>query len=137
MRCIALKKSKRFLLFSSTCCLILLSCVLTSVLAFGSPDSHYNIHVPTIDEVLKNGYPINANGETYGKSYGNSVLESPDLELAENEQGVIGYVRMSETDGVDSPEDVVNYKACGHYVNMYLEDGVTVIGKFYVSGNEN
>lgn len=43
---------------------------------------------------------------------------------------------MSEEDDIDTPDDVVNYKACGHYVNMYLEDGITVIGKFYVSGNE-
>lgn len=132
-----MKKSKHFFLFTIACCVILSSCVLTSVLAFENSVSQHNIHVPTLDEVLENGYPMNENGEIYGKSYGNSVLESPDLELAENEQGVIGYVRMSETDGVDAPEDVVNYKACGRYVNMYLEDGVTVIGKFYVSGNEN
>ncbi len=65
--------------------------------------------------------------------------ESPDLELAKNEDGVLGYIRNSEVPGAqaNNPSEAIEYMRSrttdGYYVNMYLEDGKTIVGKFLVS----
>ena len=97
------------------------------------------VYIPTQEEILKNGYPVNRNGETFGPQV-IDILDSPDLELAENDEGVVGYVRPDEDDGskVSSPEEAAAYMAASphdHFVNMYTEDGQTVIGKFFVGSN--
>lgn len=97
------------------------------------------VYIPTQEEVLKNGYPVNRNGETFGPQV-IDILDSPDLVLAVNDEGVVGYVRPDEDDGakVSSPEEAAAYMAAGphdQFINMYTEDGQTVIGKFFVGSN--
>jgi len=70
-----------------------------------------NIIVPTIDEVRRTGYPVNEYGETYGPMLPEIMEpdEAPDLLLAENRDGVIGYVREKDLDGPDTLEGVLAY----------------------------
>ena len=95
---------------------------------------HRQVSVPSLNEELENGYPINNNNESYGLTYGDMMEDLPDLELVENEDGIIGYIRVSEIGGslFTSPNDAANYASEGHYINMYLEDGKTVIGQFWI-----
>lgn len=93
------------------------------------------IVIPTLEEVLNNGYPINARGETYGPAF-REVLVSPDLELAQNEEGILGYIRQAEVPGasVSTLEEAAAYSCPDtFYMNMYAEDGITIIGQFYVN----
>lgn len=91
-----------------------------------------NIVIPTVNDVRKNGYPKNELGETYGPAVKGST-EEPDLLLACNELGQTGYVRQSDfDDGVKTLEDAINHKLRRYTVNMYLQDGSTVIGTFTV-----
>lgn len=117
--------------------------VICLTMAFSASGSHdapaVKVYIPTQDEILKNGYPVNKNGETFGPNV-RELPFSPDLELAENDEGVVGYVRPDEDDGskVSSPEEAAAYMAAGphdQFINMYTEDGQTVIGKFFVESN--
>lgn len=58
----------------------------------------------------------------------------PDLVLVRNETDVFGYVRASELEGnhPTTPNDAEYYELV-RTVNMYLQDGITVIGKFRIS----
>lgn len=99
------------------------------------------IHIPTLSDVGELGYPLNENGETYGpicKNTPTSVNETsntPDLQLVENENGLVGYIRQSEVPGatVNSLEEAFAYTPQECYINMYLHDGTTVIGEFFIS----
>ena len=96
------------------------------------------LHIPSLEYELSHGYPRNESGETYGLTYGDVMLESPNLELVENADGVIGYIKASEVPGaqITTPEEAVAYmnsrKGDGYYMNMYLQDGKTVVGQFWV-----
>ena len=89
-----------------------------------------SLTIPDKEEILKNGYPINKYGETYGPD----IWEwdySPDLLLVQNEEGILGYIRVSELENnpPKSPNDLDKYEqVCT--LNMYLEDGITIIGEF-------
>lgn len=90
------------------------------------------IIIPTVDDIRANGYPKNENGETYGPDVWES-LEEPDLLLVCNELGQKGYVRQSEFDGKEIMlEDAINYKPRQYTINMYLHDGITIIGTFTI-----
>lgn len=79
------------------------------------------------------GYAVNGNGETYGNYL--EALEigyEADLILAEGENGVLGYVRASDLDDtVESPDEVQSSNG-DRYIPLYSEDGVTVIGSYFV-----
>lgn len=81
----------------------------------------------------KVGYAVNDNGETYGNYL--EALEigyEADLILAEGENGVLGYVHASDLDDtVGSPEEVYTANE-GRYIPLYSEDGVTVVGSYFV-----
>lgn len=104
----------------------------------GSNDSlRPEVYIPTQEEILEKGYPVNKNGETFGPNVKDS-LDSPDLELAENEEGIIGYIRQDEVGGamISSPEEAAKYTPKDHYVNMYAEDGQTIVGKFLIKASK-
>lgn len=95
------------------------------------------LHIPTQEEIRKNGYPVNANGETYGPNVFN--ITEPDLILAIGEDGVQGYRRTSETHGSDvtSPEEAMAYMEWlkeQSFISypLYMQDGKTIIGKMIV-----
>ncbi len=131
--------SKRFILLSAIALGLTLGLFVNKTFFSTTVKANSTIKIPSLEEELKNGYPTNENGETYGLTYGDNMEESPDLELAENEDGVLGYIRNSEAPGaqVNNPVDAMEYMRSrtgdGYYVNMYLEDGKTVVGKFWVS----
>ena len=93
------------------------------------------IIIPTVDEVRANGYPTNENGETYGPMVWEWTM-TPDLSLVIADDGREGYVRNSEMDdGVTTLEDAINHKPENRVLNVYLHDGVTVIGTFTLGGD--
>ncbi len=88
-------------------------------------------------------YKTNNAGETYGNLMQADILGvNPDLILALGENDVVGYVRTAdlEMDKAQTPEEAIelqhhriaaNYS--GTYIPLYGSDGVTVIGKFWIS----
>lgn len=78
------------------------------------------ISIVTQQQVLaNNGYPQNKSGQTYGPRCDGDIYGVPDLLLAENKDGVLGYVHIEDT-----------YGSSEKPILMYLEDGVTSIGEF-------
>lgn len=106
------------------------------VLAFNQLGRQANrLDIPTTECIEQEGYPVNENGETYGPQIKNT-LESPDLILAENAEGVKGYIRAAEIDYTPQTPDEAGAisKSCyEQYYNMYLQDGKTIVGKFWVT----
>ena len=89
--------------------------------------------IPTVEDVLENGYPVNKNGQTYGPELrSNMDPRVPDLILAKNDDGIIGYVSNREmTDYNITLEEVLeNPDQDIDVLLMYLHDGETVIGEF-------
>ena len=84
--------------------------------------------IPSREEILKNGYPKNENGQTYGP-----VLQDlnilPDLELAIGENDIQGYIE--QLDGISSPSELANYIPPTS-TPLYLQDGETIIGIYYI-----
>lgn len=126
-----LEKTK-IVLLATICLLIIISIAfLTGAIKNNSESS-----IPTIEDVLENGYPKNELGETYGPDLGNNSFESPDLQLAEATNGKLGYVRTTELDDNYTRADVLNSftrQKTSKTVKVYLEDGKTVIGKFVLT----
>jgi len=114
-----------------------IGCVLAiavSMLGFSYEKGDVDLKVPKIEDIQKGGYPINDTGETYGGDIKEWENIEPDLILAENAEGVKGYIRASELEQnyIVTPEEAVAYESVGFYVAMYLQDGETKIGEFYV-----
>ena len=126
-------KIKRSVIPVLACCSALLICCCMFVSA--KAQSQREAVIPSLTDVQNTGYPINEAGETYGPDSKDPSMKSPDLVLAENENGLIGYIRESEIAGasITNPEEAANYVPHSHYINMYLEDGITVIGQFLIS----
>lgn len=94
-----------------------------------------SIIVPSVDDIRMSGYPVNEIGWTYGPDIkDNTDTESePDLILVCNEFGVLGYIRKVDVDaGARTLEEAKERKGDGYSVNMYLEDGCTVVGTFKI-----
>lgn len=114
----------------------------TSVLICSSFSSSTSdeIVVPSVESVLLNGYPLNSAGQTYGPNIGSEtddgIYPSPDLLLAENQLGVIGYVKTKDltmtpetiSDAIEMTKNAVPVE-----IPMYLHDGVTRVGTFVLS----
>ncbi len=89
--------------------------------------------IPSTQDILSNGYPKNDSGETYGPDIKGWDC-NPDLILVENESGKIGYIRATEmeTNASKDPAEIYTNNHKIHELNMYLQDGKTVIGKFNI-----
>ncbi len=86
--------------------------------------------IPTKEYILKNGFPKNEKGETYGPDMGNLILDEPVLSLTEGENGVLGYIYRPK--GISSPSELEEYyKSREKSTPLYLQDGETVIGTYY------
>lgn len=90
---------------------------------------------------VEGNYEVNENGQTYGVCVDSAYIEdSPDLQLAEGDNGTVGYVYTEDLlykDMPANPEEAValmEAKRNGTYVpkaiNVYESDGVTVIDTF-------
>lgn len=83
--------------------------------------------VPTKEGILKNGYPINENGQTYGPDLGNLLLDGPDLQLAVGENDVEGYIYRPQ--GISSPSEAAEYTSPVS-TPLYLQDGKRLLALF-------
>lgn len=92
--------------------------------------------ITVIGDIRVNNYPINEMKQTYGRDIKDSE-ETPDLILVENGDGVLGYIRAEDLNGPNyrTPEEALMYQTHGRNVDMYLSDGVTNVGEFYI-GNK-
>jgi len=96
-------------------------------------------------------YQANASGETFGSlADAPSPDDAPDLIQVVSTGGKTGYVRRSELEAVDgtaamktftSPADALAWQEsqadrAQETVQVYLEDGKTVIGEFLVAFDE-
>ncbi|SEB27645.1 hypothetical protein [Paenibacillus sp. 276b] len=95
------------------------------------------IETPTESEEAV--YPTNEQGQTYGEGpFLPGKTKEPDLIKAENEDGLVGYIKTSDLEsGAASPEEAMEYQASIESVDvrsipMYKSDGNTVIGQFKV-----
>lgn len=115
------------------CCAILIFCCCAFMPVNASEPE--GLSIPSFAEVAETGYPTNESGETYGPDLKESSLTPPALVLVKNEDGLFGYIRESEIGGasVTTPEEAARYTPHDHYINMYSEDGKTIIGQFFVS----
>lgn len=93
--------------------------------------------IPTTESILKDGYPTNDNGLTYGPNMGDMtiILGEPDLILAKGENGTIGYAKKVDLDGPQpkTPEEAVKLNDMyRREIPLYDVDGETIIGKFII-----
>lgn len=93
-----------------------------------------SLYVPSVRDILENGYPENSNGDTYGIDIKDNTEVEPDLILAENADGVRGYIYRRDLDGEEpvAPEEAGNFVP-PKKIEMYLQDGETKIGEFYLN----
>ena len=117
---------KGFLIIALITGIIVTSATITQA----TPRSTTQLKVPSIQQILKSGYPTNARGETDGPDTHADGQARPDLQLACNQDGTAGYIRFSDIYDYTPEPDNENV---GRYINMYLQDGSTIIGSFYVS----
>lgn len=89
-------------------------------------------------ERVSKPFAKNAQGETFGSAMdAASPADEPDLIRAVGDGGTIGYVKKADLDQGQpkSPEEAVAFEASkkdkaskGRVLNLYAEDGKTVIG---------
>lgn len=111
----------------------------------------YKLKICSARWAVENGYPVNERGETYAPNFWFGPededelahLGEPDLELAGNPEGVVGYIRMGEylaaAEGreVHMPEEAAAWMADPksrepRQIPLYLEDGLTIVGYFTI-----
>lgn len=118
----------------------MISCVLTVTILLSMSVMAFAAELESAVE-----YETNANGETFGNRNQAEVLGyEADLILAEGENGVVGYVRASDLNNTaDSLTSAINEMQAretsglgGYYIPLYLEDGTTVVGQFFVENGE-
>ena len=138
------------------CCFILVSIFLCGAVMWNGWNveaaklgSEKELVIPSVDEILRNGYPTNDRGETYGPDISGYLLSLSetdycsalppdmilDLILAKNDEGVVGYVKRKDVlvAAKSIEEALAESGKSPETVPMYLQDGVTRIGTF--SGN--
>ena len=125
-----LSKHRNKILVSIVLILMLLGMCALAIYGFNQSDGEKLI-VPDIEYVIDNGYPKNERGETYGPNIEGKA--DPDLLLAEGQDGTVGYIRQKEMlDVADSVQEALMSKPQNKEINLYLQDGSTVIGTFIV-----
>ena len=125
-----LSKHRNKILVSIVLILMLLGMCAVVIYGFNQSDGEKLI-VPDIEYVIDNGYPKNERGETYGPNIEGKA--DPDLLLAEGQDGTVGYIRQKEMlDVADSVQEALMSKPQNKEINLYLQDGSTVIGTFIV-----
>ncbi len=96
-----------------------------------------DVDISTRESILRDGYPTNENGQTYGPDMGDLVIVEPDLLSAIGIDGTIGYVNKEDLNGPrpKTPEEAVKLNgAKPREIPLYDVDGETIIGKFIVGG---
>lgn len=118
----------------------MISCVLTVAILLSMSMMAFAAELESAVE-----YETNENGETFGnKNQADIIGYEADLILAEGESGVVGYIRATDLNGTaDSPISAANEMQArqseglgGYYIPLYLEDGTTVVGRFFVADGQ-
>lgn len=101
-----------------------------------------DLDIPSKESILKEGYPTNKNGQTYGPDISGlnpDELGVHDLILAQGEKGIIGYAKKVELEGPmpKTPQEALKLNNLPpRAVPLYAVDGEIIIGKFWI-GKEN
>lgn len=79
-------------------------------------------------------YPLNKFGQTFGGDIKEITDQGPDLILAQNEEGLVGYVKATDMDPdpPTTPDQAASYQSKSFFVPMYTSDGCTKIGEFKI-----
>ena len=135
---------KNFFVLAAISLLLLVGCSQQETLAKAEDNNSNHIGkstsdlvIPTRESILKDGYPTNENGQTYGPNMGDPIFLDPDLMSAVGIEGTIGYVKEEDLNGPQpkTPEEAVKLnEAKPREIPLYDVDGETVIGKFIVGG---
>ena len=112
----------------------------------GNGYTTYDAYISPIYSPRSNDCPADRNltvqyneyGEVYGSElFLNEIGIQPDLILAENTQGLVGYIRNADLNSVEisTLEDAIAYAKTSHErsIPLYLSDGRTVIGSFEIN----
>lgn len=111
--------------------LIISFLIITSLLPVYALENQ-RIAIPSIEAVQNDGYPKNTKGQTYGPNTGDVDIV-PDLILARNQDGILGYIKAEDFNKVPaSIEEALEITKNTHIreIPMYLHDGVAQIGTF-------
>lgn len=123
-------KYKKIFLISIAFIFMLLGISGILIYGFNKPEEGKLI-VPDIQYIRENGYPKNEMGETFGPNI--EGKKEPDLLLAEGQDGTVGYIRQKEMlDIAENLQEALMSKPQDKEINLYLQDGSTVIGTFIV-----
>ena len=132
------RKNNKYIFYVVIAIFVSLFMVSSSVVfANSSFGTSSNMIIPSEEEIKEKGFPKNSFGETYGPEIRDLDYE-PDLMLAQNEEGVKGYIRKKEINGnnVNTIEAALNANKLNQQeINMYLQDGKTIVGIFKLSGD--
>ena len=111
---------------------VLLCVGICGILVYSSPQKQ--LDVPSVEQVIKYGYPINENGLTYGPYIKDNtdINSMPDLLLAESDKGELGYVYakdMSDNDILTIEQALEKTREKKHKtIPIYFQDGKTIKG---------
>ena len=77
---------------------ILLCVSICEILVYSNSQKQFELDVPSVEQVIKDGYPINENGLTYGPDIKDNtdINSMPDLLLVEPDKGEQGYVYVKD-----------------------------------------
>lgn len=107
-----------------------------SFAGFNDSDQENRLKIVTVNQVRKEGYPVNKFGETYGPDIPENAeaVKEPDLVFVENSKGESGYIKSSELNQeAHSIKKALAYsKDPVRRINMYFQDGKTIIGEFEI-----
>jgi hypothetical protein len=120
--------------------------IANSLLLGGQPNLFYDSGNRAIGEFSSPNFEINARGETFGSAAGIYCVEyMPDLTRVLGDNGIVGYARTSELPVSDpvpsSPEEAVRMMeeaerdgVAPRVINVYENDGITIIDTFTIGG---
>lgn len=116
--------------------IMLLTGTMGIALVFGSGNAIPNKsmqHNTQKEFIMRDGYPVNENGETYGAMKKESLID-PDLQLTYTGD----YIKKSDMDdNVQTLEDAIaqnERNKSGRKIPLYKKDGKTIVGEFYIGG---
>lgn len=116
--------------------IMLLMGIMGITLVFGSGNVISNKstqHHTQEESIMRDGYPVNENGETYGAMKKESLIE-PDLQLTYTGD----YIKKSDMDdNVQTLEEAIaqnERNKGGRKIPLYKNDGKTIVGEFYIGG---
>lgn len=134
-----MNQKNRVVLVVSAICLICLLTGFVHVKQIKRENEQHELIIPTLSEIREKGYPVNQNGERFGITDRDNNETSPELILAQNQEGLVGYIKALDMNRFSptTPEEAANYQSKGYYVNMYMQDGETQIGTFYITEGNN